>query len=170
MPLLLPGRCAVLLLLLVAQPCAPQAQQVGIQCYINGDGVGVPQAESTPFRCAPGEWCVAKNYYGDLSAAMWPLDAKGEKCSRFCQKMDIVTATTEQEFKENQWDEDYMDDEQTQRMYFQDTGIHLTMTCYNEFCNEFCLDEDSATHKFPGLLATVVCVIVALASNHWLTT
>jgi hypothetical protein len=65
-----------------------------------------------------GEWCVAKNFYGDPGAIMWPIDERGIRCYRYCQRMDIVTATQAQEFKDNRWDEEYQDEEQTKRMYF----------------------------------------------------
>jgi hypothetical protein len=147
-----------------------QDTRPGLKCYSNGDGVGVPSAEAERVTCQQGEWCVAKNYYGDLGAATWPLDARGEKCYRYCQKMDIVTATTEQEFKDNRWDEDYQDDEQTKRQYFQDTGIHLTMTCYTDLCNEFCLDDDAALATGPGMLLAIGAITISLAFNHLLST
>jgi len=136
-----------------------QAKAAGLKCWSNGNGVGVPSAKATEVTCNANEWCVAKNYYGDMSAALWPLDDYGEKCYRYCAKMDIRTATQEQEYQSNVWEEDYQDDEQTIRQYSQDTGIHLTMTCYDPGCNKWCMDEDGGMSLAPNMLVLVsVCV------------
>ena len=149
----------LLLLLTLAQYASAQGKAAGLKCWSNGDGTGVPSSVARETTCNAGEWCVAKNYYGDMLAAQWPLDDYGEKCYRYCAKMDIRTADAEQEYQSNTWSEDYQDDEQTIRQYSQDTGIHLTMTCYDPGCNKWCMDEDSSLSLTPNFVMMLgICV------------
>eukprot|EP00937_MAST-01D_sp_MAST-1D-sp2_P004349 g4349.t1 len=143
----------VVALLLAA---ARAAQKSGRQCYTNGDGVSAPTLEYVKTYCEPDEWCVAENHYGSTAAALWPLDARGEKCYRMCKKMKT----------DSTWDSFYQDKEQTIRVFARDNSDVLTMTCYQDLCNEKCLDEDAAAGLAPSawtfmaaLLATLVLVV-----------
>jgi hypothetical protein len=125
-----------------------------LRCYSNGDGVGPPTADTKQVCCPGGSnegWmCVAKNYYGDSNAALWPIDTYGEKCYRYCAKLTICDSN---DVCDNRWAMDYVDDEGNVQRYSMDTGIALTTACYSSsLCNQQCMDEDSAVSTRPLLL------------------
>ena len=98
----------VVLLAAVAQA----AVRTGLKCYSNGDGVEQPSLTPKEVYCQPDEWCVAENHYGSTAAALWPLDAAGEKCYRMCKK--VSTDST--------WNSEYQDAEETIRVYSRDNS------------------------------------------------
>ena len=140
----------LLVVLLVAVVQA--AVRTGLKCYSNGDGVEQPSLVPKEIYCQPDEWCVAENHYGSTAAALWPLDVMGEKCYRMCKK--VSTDST--------WNSEYQDAEETIRVYSRDNSDKLTMTCYQDLCNEHCLDEDSAAGLGPSLTVLVISICIAL--------
>jgi len=137
------GHLLVVLLIAAAHVAAQR------QCYSNGDGLSTPTRQAKKVYCAFGEQCVALNHYGDTSAALWPLDARGEKCYRFCKKMKV----------DSTWNTFFQDAEETIRVYSRDESYQLYMTCDVDLCNEHCLDEDAAMSLAPSLSVLVACLL-----------
>ena len=146
------ARLAALLL-----PAMVRAAAVtGLQCYSNGNGRDPPSLTVSKVYCAPNEQCVAENHgRSATAAALWPLDATGEKCYRFCQKVTV----------DSTWGASYQDSEETIRVYSRDNAYVLKMTCNMPLCNQACPDEDSAAGLAPSALVMVLSLLLSFLAS-----
>ena len=149
------GRRSSTLLALLLAVQVEAAARTGLQCYTNGNGVDPPTLNAKKVYCAPDEWCVAENHYGNTAASLWPLDESGEKCYRMCKK--VTTDST--------WESFYQDAEQTIRVFKRDNSDMILMTCYQDLCNEHCLDDDAAAGLVPSILMFALSFGTALLTN-----